>query len=200
MDGTAPAVVARAQRGDHDAFRILVERHSRAVFRVAYRLTGHQQDAEDVVQDTFLRAFRQIGKFEARSSFATWIYRIAFNCSHDLLRQRPRTAKHTSLDAEPREGGALQLADPTPARDPYRQLESTEIDRRIREGLAGLSELERAAFVLRHFEGQSIEQIGKALGLRASATKHSVFRAVQKMRAALATAQAGVAAPQDSRT
>ena len=77
MDGTDASVVALVRRGDHEAFRILVERHSRAVFRVAYRLTGHEQDAEDVVQETFLRAFRQLGQFEARSSFATWLYRIA---------------------------------------------------------------------------------------------------------------------------
>ena len=182
MDGTDPAVVARAQRGDQDAFGILVERHSRAVFRVAYRLTGHEQDAEDVVQEAFLRAFRQLDKFEARCSFATWIYRIAFNCAHDLLRQRSRMAKHVSIDADPDEGGAWQLADETPTRNPYRQLESVEIDRRVREGLAELSELERAAFVLRHFEGQSIEDIGRTLGLQTSATKHSIFRAVQKMR------------------
>lgn len=186
MDGTDPAVVARAQRGDQDAFGILVERHSRAVFRVAYRLTGHEQDAEDVVQETFLRAYRQIDKFELRASFATWIYRIAFNCAHDLLRQRPRMAKHTSLDEEFGDGGSLQLTDEAPTRNPYRQLESAEINRRVREGLGGLSELERAAFVLRHFEGQSIEEIGRALGLQPSAAKHSIFRAVQKMRRVVA--------------
>jgi RNA polymerase sigma-70 factor (ECF subfamily) len=186
MDGTDPAVVARARGGDHDAFRTLVDRHGRAVFRVAYRLTGHEQDAEDVVQETFLRAYRQLDKFEARSSFATWLYRIAFNCAHDLLRQRPRMARHTSIDAESGEGGPLQLADESPARNPHRQLESAEIDRRVREGLSGLSEMERAAFVLRHFEGQSIEDIGKTLGLQTSATKHSIFRAVQKMRRVVA--------------
>jgi RNA polymerase sigma-70 factor (ECF subfamily) len=182
MDGTDSAMVARAQGGDQDAFGLLVEAHSRAVFRVAYRLTGHEQDAEDVVQETFLRAFRQLNKFEARASFATWLYRIAFNCAHDLLRQKPRMARHMSLDDEQGERGPRQFADQTPALDPHRRFESAEIDRMVREGLSGLSELERAAFVLRHFEGQSIEEIGKALGLQTSATKHSIFRAVQKMR------------------
>jgi RNA polymerase sigma-70 factor, ECF subfamily len=191
MDGTDPAVVDRAQRGDQDAFGILVERHSRAVFRVAYRLTGHEQDAEDVVQETFLRAYRQLDKFEARSSFATWLYRIAFNCAHDLLRQRPRMAKHTSLDAQQEDGTSWQLADEAPTRNPHRQLESAEIDRRVREGLGELSEMERAAFILRHFEGQSIEAIGKTLGLQTSATKHSIFRAVQKMRRVMAPLASG---------
>ena len=183
MDGTDPAVVARVQAGDHDAFGILVERHSRAVFRVAYRLTGHEQDAEDVVQETFLRAYRQIGSFEMRSSVATWLYRIAFNCAHDLLRQRPRAARHDSIDDEHGPEAARRLEDAGP--DPHRQLESAEIDRRVRIGLDDLSEQERAAFVLRHFEGQSIEEIGRALGLQASAAKHSIFRAVQKMRRAM---------------
>jgi len=183
MDGTDPAVVARAQAGDRDAFGILVERHSRAVFRVAYRLTGHEQDAEDVVQETFLHAFNQIGRFEMRSSVATWLYRIAFNCAHDLLRQRPRAARHDSIDDEQGAGMANRLADAAPG--PDRQFESAEIDRRVKDGLSGLSEQERAAFILRHFEGQSIDEIGQALGLQASATKHSIFRAVQKMRRAV---------------
>ena len=200
MDGTDLAAVARAQAGDQDAFRLLVERHSRAVFRVAYRLTGHEQDAEDVVQDTFLRAYRQIGQFESRASFATWLYRIAFNCAQDLLRQRPRAALHTSLDADGASGARQDLPDEAPGRDPHRQLESAEINRRVHDGLGGLSELERAAFVLRHFEGQSIEDIGNALGLKASATKHSIFRAVQKMRVALASAPTDADARQGCRS
>ena len=200
MDGTDLAAVARAQAGDQDAFRLLVERHSRAVFRVAYRLTGHEQDAEDVVQDTFLRAYRQIGQFESRASFATWLYRIAFNCAHDLLRQRPREARHTSLDAEDGAGKSPELTDESPERNPHRQLESAEIANRVRAGLGTLSEMERAAFVLRHFEGQSIEDIGRALGLKTSATKHSIFRAVQKMRVSLAAAPAGAGAQQGYRS
>ena len=200
MDGTDLAVVARAQAGDQEAFRLLVERHSRAVFRVAYRLTGHEQDAEDVVQDTFLRAYRQIGQFESRATFATWLYRIAFNCAHDLLRQRPRAAKHDSIDDEERARLARELPDQTPARDPHRQLESAEITRRVRTGLGALSEMERAAFVLRHFEGLSIVEIGAALGLKTSATKHSIFRAVQKLRVALAAAPAVLDARQGQRS
>jgi len=185
MDGTDPALVARAQAGDHDAFGLLVERHSRAVFRVAYRLTGHEQDAEDVVQETFLRAFRQIGTFESRSNVATWLYRIAFNCAHDALRRRPLAARHDSIDAATAEGLQREIQDHAPGRDPHRRLESSEISRRVRDGLGELTELERAAFVLRHFEGQSIADIGQALGLQTSATKHSIFRAVQKMRRAV---------------
>lgn len=184
MDGTDLAMVARVRSGDQDAFRILVERHSRAVFRVAFRLTGHEQDAEDIVQETFLKAYRQIGQFESRSSFATWLYRIAFNCAHDLLRQRPRAGTRPSLDAE----GVLdrlELADPSPLADPGRALERRQAGERVRAALDRLTGQERAAFVMRHFEGLSIDEIGAALDLGASAAKHSIFRAVRKLRLAL---------------
>ena len=75
------AVVAQVCAGDSGAFRVLVDRHSRPVFRLAYRRTGNQQDAEDVVQETFMRAFRQLRRFESRASFGTWIHRIAVNCA-----------------------------------------------------------------------------------------------------------------------
>lgn len=184
MDASDLVVVGRVKGGDHEAFRALVERHSRSVFRLAYRLTGHEQDAEDVVQETFLRAFREIRRFESRSSFATWLYRIAVNCSHDLLRQRPRAGTRPSLD-DPDGGAPADIADTSPAADPLRELASRRIDERVRAAMSELSAQERSAFVMRHFEGLSIEDIGRVLDLRTSAAKHSVFRAVQKLRRAL---------------
>src|ERR671937_1184670 len=90
MELTDAGYVARAQSGDADAYRVLVERHGRALFRLAFRMTGNEQDAEDVVQESFLRAYRQLGKFDERASFGTWLYRIAANCSLDLVRSRKR--------------------------------------------------------------------------------------------------------------
>ena len=82
MDATeAAAEVVRARGGDDEAFRLLVERHSRSAFRLAYRMTGNQQDAEDVVQNSFLKAYRQLGRFEARANFGTRLYRIVANSS-----------------------------------------------------------------------------------------------------------------------
>ena len=185
MEPSDLAVVARVKAGDHDAFRHLVERHSRSVFRLAYRLTGYEQDAEDVVQETFLRAFREIRRFEARSSFATWLYRIAVNCSHDLLRQRPRAGTRPSLDDPDLRVAAAELADASPAADPLRELTSRRIDARVRAAMDALSSQERSAFVMRHYEGLSIEEIGGVLNLKASAAKHSIFRAVQKLRRSL---------------
>jgi len=184
MEASDLAVVALVKAGDHDAFRHLVERHSRSVFRLAYRLTGHEQDAEDVVQETFLRAFREIRKFETRSSFATWLYRITVNCCHDLLRQRPRAGSRSYLD-DPESRVAAELADPSAAADPLRELASRRIGERVRTAMSGLSDQERSAFVMRHFEGLSIEEIGRVLDLKTSAAKHSIFRAVHKLRRAL---------------
>ena len=184
MDATeAAAVLARARQGDGEAFQALVEQHSRSVFRLAFRMTGNQQDAEDVVQESFLRAYRQLGRFESRANFGTWLYRIVANCSVDLMRSKQ--ARHDqvrgdSLDQE----GAVEL----PAVDapgPERMAQSAEIDRRVQAALQELSPLERAAFTLRHYEGRSIEEISTTLGLGISAAKHSVFRAVKKLRVAL---------------
>ena len=97
MPQTDAATVALARDGDSEAFRTLVERHSRAVYRLAHRMTGNAQDAEDVVQDTFLKAYRQLGRFESRANFGTWLHRIAVNCSIDLIRSRPN--RETGHDA-----------------------------------------------------------------------------------------------------
>ncbi len=92
--------VSKARSGDTDAFRVLVERHSRSLFRLAFRMTGNQQDAEDVVQESFLRAYKQLAKFDERASFGTWLYRIAANCSLDLVRSRKRRNEHLAPPAD----------------------------------------------------------------------------------------------------
>src|SRR5215472_7639396 len=176
------AVLARARQGDEEAFRVLVEQHSRSVFRLAYRMTGNEQDAEDMVQESFLRAYKQLGRFESRANFGTWIYRITANCCVDLM--RARQARH---DQSRRED--LDAAGQMPAGDgpgPERMAESAEIEHHVQTALETLSPLERAAFTLRHCEGRSIDEISTVLGLGTSAAKHSVFRAVRKLRVALA--------------
>src|SRR5438093_7670674 len=124
----AAAVLARARQGDSDAFRALVERHSPTVFRLAYRMTGNEQDAEDVVQESFLRAYKQLGRFESRANFGTWLYRIVANCSVDLM--RAKQARHDQA-----RGDSLEEAGDLPAGDlpcPERLARSAEIERRVR--------------------------------------------------------------------
>jgi RNA polymerase sigma-70 factor (ECF subfamily) len=184
MPQTDVATVALARSGDSDAFRTLVERHSRAVYRLAHRMTGNASDAEDVVQETFLKAYKQLGRFESRANFGTWIHRIAVNCSIDLIRSRPhREAAHDAADLEGL--GASEVNQDGAQHTPERLMLSTEVQDRINDAMTTLSQRERAAFMLRHFEGHSIDDISRSLGLKTNATKHSIFRAVRKMRAAL---------------
>lgn len=184
MPHTDAAAVAQARDGDSEAFRLLVERHSRAVFRLAHRMTGSAQDAEDVVQDTFLKAYRQLERFESRANFGTWLHRIAVNCAIDLIRsRRHRETGHEAADLEALDAGAGGRD--SSRLSPERLMLSTEVHDRVQAAMTALSGMERAAFTLRHFEGRSIEEIGESLGLKTNAAKHSVFRAVRKMRAAL---------------
>lgn len=177
------AMVARVRAGDADAYRVLVERHSRTLFRLAYRMTGNEHDAEDVVQESFLRAYRQLGRFDERASFGTWLYRIAVNCSLDLVRARKRRGEITA-SADPEMDDPLSTAAaPDPA--PDRMAMSGEVRERLSGAMNELSASERTAFVLRHFEGMRIEEVGRVLGCQPGAAKHSVFRAVQKLRRAL---------------
>jgi RNA polymerase sigma-70 factor (ECF subfamily) len=183
MELSDSVAVTQAQAGDSAAFRVLVERHSRNLFRLAYRMTGNQQDAEDVVQESWLRAYRQLGKFDQRASFGTWLYRIAANCSLDLIRARKRRAEQQEGADEGSRDPMQTVPDAGPA--PDRMAISGEVEDRVAAALNELSEMERTAFVLRHYEGMCIEDISRTLGVQPGAAKHSVFRAVQKLRRAL---------------
>jgi RNA polymerase sigma-70 factor, ECF subfamily len=185
MPGDDAVAVARARGGDSEAFRLLVERHSRSVYKVAYRVTGNPDDAEDVVQETFLKAYRQLDRFEERASFGTWLHRIAWNCSVDLLRSRPRREQAEEAETLEQLGSTHATVTGSAAPSPERLMASVQVSDRVKEAMGRLSPLERAAFVMRHYEGRSIEEISQALEIRANAAKHSIFRAVRKMRLAL---------------
>ncbi|HSG40619.1 MAG TPA: sigma-70 family RNA polymerase sigma factor [Thermoanaerobaculia bacterium] len=167
--------VERAQGGDSEAFRVLVERYSQRLFRVAWRILGEEASAEDAVQEAFLRAYRALPRFDARSQFGTWLHRIAANTAIEILRKRQRQ----------RPEGQEQADAPSSEPGPDRRALSQEVDRAVREALSGLSPLERAAFVLRHYEERSIAEVCDTLGLRESAGKQAVFRAVKKLRRVL---------------
>lgn len=181
MDVSDGAAVAMARAGDGDAFRVLVERHSGKLFRLAFRMTGSEEDAEDVVQETFLRVYRGLDRFDERAVFTSWLYRIAANYALDLLRIR-RTRAAQSLTAADGDGPSLdeQIASSEPG--PERLALNGQVRERIASAMDELTAQERVAFTLRHFEGRTIEEISGALSLSTNAAKHAVFRAVQKMR------------------
>jgi RNA polymerase sigma-70 factor (ECF subfamily) len=179
--------VERTLAGERDAYRILVERHSHTVFRLAYRMTGNQHDAEEVVQEAFLRAYQKLGQFASRANFGTWVYRIAANYAIDRMRQQK---KEEARKVEPvnREEGVendpLNLV-PDAAPTPERLTQNLELRKQMEIALAALSESERTAFVMRHWEGCGIEEIAGVLQSSSGAAKNTVFRAVQKLRLSL---------------
>ncbi len=183
MEESDSSAVSRALAGDRDAFRTLVERHSRALFRLAYRMTGNEQDAEDVVQVAFLRAWRDLRNYESRSSFGTWLHRIAANYSLDLIRQKKSRDRGRMVNHREDSDVLDRVAASAPGQD--RLVFSGRVRETVEAALQTLTAQERTAFVLRHFEGLSIQEIGASLGTGTNATKHSVFRAVQKLRQAL---------------
>ena len=170
--------------GDREAYGILVKRHSQSLFRVAFRITRNESDAEDVVQEAFLRGYRKLEGFESRSNFGTWIYRIAVRCALDKIGGRrwddaSRVAEETDPEQE-----QVQVADE--AAGPDRLLLSGEIGALQEAALHSLTDTERTAFVLRHMEDCTSEEIGAALGIPPNAAKQAVFRAVRKLRSRLA--------------
>ena len=178
MEVNDATVIQEVLSGNPDSFRHLVDRHSRPIFRLGYRMTGNEHDADDVVQETFIRAYRQLGNFESRANFGTWLHRIAVNCSLDLLKSRKRR------DGRRHDDGEDSMLENIPSNDPdqERLLGSAELREAVEQAMNNLSENERTAFVLRHFEGMSIDEIGGTLGTKVNATKNTIFRAVQKLR------------------
>jgi len=177
MDLTDSECVKTVLNGDRDAYRHLVDRYSGSVFRAARRITGNDADAEEVVQDAFLRGYLQIRNFELRANFGTWIYRIGVNCSIDLLRKRNRQPGS--------EGGAVPQAADCSA-SPERQLLSAELEWRRRSAMARLTDVEAAAFSLRHMEDRTMDEIAQLLAISLGSAKQAVFRAVQKLRREMA--------------
>jgi RNA polymerase sigma-70 factor, ECF subfamily len=175
MEPSDNELVERVRGGEDDAFRLLVERHSRSIYRAAFRITSNAADADDVVQETFLRSYRALSSFDARASFTTWLHRIAINCSLDLIDSRKRR------DHRINDGEDLTLL-ASPDATPDRVVLGSEMQRAIAAAMAQLTGNERTAFVLRHFEGMPLEEIGQILGTRLNATKNTVFRAVRKLR------------------
>ena len=129
MDVRDPSVVARAAGGDRDAFRALVEFHSRYIYSLAHRMTGNAQDAEDVVQEAWLKAHKQLSRFEARADFRTWMHRITVNCSIDLIRARRH--REDAHDPQDLEQGPLSERGAEAQATPERMTASAQISDRV---------------------------------------------------------------------
>jgi len=180
--------VERTLAGERDAYRVLVGRYSLNLYRLAYRMTGNSHDAEEVVQEAFLRAYQKLHQFAGNSNFGTWVYRIAANYAIDRIRQRNAEESRQALRGRPSEDGLeveLIAAVKDPSASPERLARSAELGARMKEALDALTPAERTAIVMRHWEGCAIEEIAAVLKSNSNATKNTVFRAVSKLRKAL---------------
>ena len=174
-------LVAAAKRGDVEAFETLVNRYDRKIFRLAQNITQSREDAEDVMQEAFLKAFEHLGEFQGNSRFYTWLVRIAVNQA--LMKLRKRRPNEFSLDQDveteddviPRE---VEDWGPTPE-DRYEQ---TELGRILSEAIAELAPPFRIVFQLRDIEELSTEETAEALGLSVPAVKSRLLRARLKLR------------------
>ena len=176
------ALVRAAKRGDMGAFEQLVKRYDRNIFRIAQHITQNREDAEDVVQDAFLKSFQNLEQFQEQSKFYTWLVRIAVNESLMKLRRR-KTSKTVSMDedVETEEGSMpREFADWSP--NPEQQYGQSELGDILRKTIQGLPTSFRTVFVLRDVEGLSTEETAEMLSLSIPAVKSRLLRARLQLR------------------
>lgn len=175
------ALVHAAKQGDVAAFEELVHRHTPMIFRIAMHIMNSREDAEDIVQDAFLKAFQHLQRFEERSRFSTWLTRIAVNAALMKLRSS-RRAVTISIDQETDEGSTLadKVADWKP--NPEQLYSHTELREILQRALASLPDGYGVVFLLRDVAGFSITDTAETLGLSVPNVKARLFRARLKLR------------------
>lgn len=181
------ALIRAAQAGDARAFEELVRMYDQSVLRLALNLLRSPEDANDIYQEAFLRVYKNLHTFRFDCSFHTWLYRIVTNLCLDTLRKR-KVRKEESTMVETREGVLDRMDTIEEERadgNPQRRLLSRELHSKIHTVLAGLTARERMVFEMRHYQGMRLRAIGDVLGTSEEAAKNCLFRATQKMRAAL---------------
>jgi RNA polymerase sigma-70 factor (ECF subfamily) len=193
MDPNARAseneLIREAQQGSRTAFDALVRQYDHAVLRLALHLTGSEQDAEDIHQEAFLKAYRYLGNFRFECSFYTWIYRIVTNLCLDLLRRRKsrREDQAVLIDSSGDEMDLLSnVSDDRASANPDRELNRKFLGERIMAALDLLTPRERMVFELKHYQGLRLRTIGEMLNTTEETAKNTLFRATRKLRANLA--------------
>lgn len=185
MDETGlDELVRRARRHEARALSTLVERYSPRVFGLLFRMTGSRDVAEDLMQETFLRVVRTIGRYTESGRFESWLFRIAANLARDRARQSKRRGTTASLHADDDDGPAPDFA-ATDGDRPDARLERNEIGQRLEGVLASLSDAEREIILLRHFSGLSFREIAEVLSVPLGTALARAHRALKRMRDAM---------------
>lgn len=187
-------LIREAQRGDRTSFDALVRRYDQSVLRLALHMLGNEQDAQDVHQEAFLKAYRHLGNFRFECSFYTWLYRIVTNLCLDHLRRRKsrREDPATVLDSRGDELDLLSnISDTRAMANPARELDRKRMGESINEALGRLTPRERTVFELKHYQGLKLRTIGQMLNTTEETAKNTLFRATRKLRASLAELKEG---------
>jgi len=176
-------LISRAQRGDMDAFRQLVERARVNIFRLAYDLTGNRHDAEDLSQEVFLKAYRSLPHFRGDAKWNSWLYRITVNTCYDhhksgATKIMKRYEEIESVESNHVGQGSAILPD--------KSADAAMIQENIEKALCQLTLRERSVFVLRHYHDLPLKQIAETLEISDGTVKTLLFRAIQKLRQDLA--------------
>lgn len=180
-------LLRRAGRHDPEALSRLVELYSPRVFGLLHRLTADRDAAEDLLQETFLRVVRTIGRYEHVGKFEPWLFRIAANLARDRGRQRGRRAAPQALDAAACAGGRAATApDTAGGEDPRQRLVRDEARERLAAGLERLSDVEREIVLLRYFSELPFREIAELLGIPLGTALARAHRALKHLRTALA--------------
>ncbi len=178
-------LASRAKSGDTDAFVELSKRHANKVFQATYRVTRNRQDAEDALQDAFLNAFTNIKNFEGRSSFSTWLTRIAINSALMILRKK-RSYYEISIDGgDGRVGNFSTWEPPSPMDDPESHYVRGERHKLLRKAIHQLPPVHREVIQLRQAKGRSMREIAQSLGITVSAVKSRLSRARRTLRTSM---------------
>jgi RNA polymerase sigma-70 factor (ECF subfamily) len=182
-------LIREAQRGDRSAFDSLVRRYDQSVLRLALHMLGNEQDAQDIHQEAFLKAYRHLGNFRFECSFYTWLYRIVTNLCLDQLRRRKsrREDPATALDSSGDEMDLLSnISDTRSMSNPGRELDRKRMGESINDALSKLTPRERTVFELKHYQGLKLRTIGEMLSTTEETAKNTLFRATRKLRIDLA--------------
>jgi RNA polymerase sigma-70 factor (ECF subfamily) len=180
--------------GDVSAFDVLVDRWQRKIRGAAYRIVGSEEDAQDICQEAFLKAFRGLPSFKREARFSSWLYQIALNLSRDRLRRR-KTRSWVSLDdAEEANPGRIAAALGGPADD---WVESREIQRLVALAVAALPDEQREVVVLKEYQGLTFPEIAEIQGVPLSTVKTRLYRGLSVLRERLVRQGLGVNLPQE---
>lgn len=177
-------IVRRVLEGDADAFGAIVDEYQKNVYNLALRMTGNPEDAQDMSQEAFIKAFNSLASFRGDSKLSVWLYRIVSNVCLDFLRSRKRR-QTVSLNMDDGEGGNSELEIPDLSAMPEEELNRRLTREAVRKGLLSLPEDQREILLLREIEGLSYDEIAQALGLEAGTVKSRIFRARKRLCAQL---------------